>query len=124
MDFWIRTSCKFIVSQQHQARVPAGFRGDSLWNSSQNPDSDIELADEEREKSNIEPISNDSSLSDLKDDNDVSSAENYPLGENNFRKSKEHESLCFPSTAMYWHHWPAARCCWERYTHRFLEPHD
>ena len=51
------------------------------------PDSDTELADEEREerpdRSNIEPIFRDSSLSDLEDDNDVSIAENYPLGENN-----------------------------------------
>ena len=56
-----------------------------------NPDSDIELADEEREerldRSNIEPIFRDSSLSDLKDDNDVPSAENYPLGANNFLKN-------------------------------------
>ena len=52
-----------------------------------NPDYDIELADEEREerpdRSNMEPIFRDSSLPDLEDDDDVPSAENYPLGEKN-----------------------------------------
>ena len=51
------------------------------------PYSNIELADQEREKrpdgSNIEPIFRDSSLSDLEDNNDVQNAENYPLGKNN-----------------------------------------
>ena len=51
------------------------------------PYSDIELADQKREErpdgSNIEPIFRDSGLSDLEDDNDVQSAENYPLDKNN-----------------------------------------
>ena len=53
-----------------------------------NPDSDIELADDERDErpgdSNMEPVFRDNSLLDLEDDDDyVPNAENYPRGENN-----------------------------------------
>ena len=75
----------------HVSSIPSASSNGVSWQFAEefhsNPDSDIELADEAREErpdgSNIEPIFRDSSLSDLEDDNDVQSAEKYPLGENN-----------------------------------------